>query len=196
MEMVRNEFSDFYDCAMACLVFDGYFYDGVFTWEGYMKYLWIFDVDAVAILTLLTGAWWAFGGSGVKMFRKIGVPVTICLSALSVGVAWWLCLLNFGTMFGLMTIPYGDKIRNEWKMNDTVYFLWVGFTGSCYASSLLPLAFSHQRWLWYGVGIPMAGILFGTLTMLSQKINWPKWKWVEISLGCCLGFVAYKLITP
>lgn len=155
-----------------------------------MKFLWIFDYDAYYVLPLITAALGALGGSGVKLLRKFGVPLIISAAAYSVGMPLWMAAVNAGVMLGIMTIPYGEDIREEWHMSDPVYFAWVHLVGAIYAASMIMLAVWAGQWMAYLFGSLICGIVFGTLTVGSQVIKFPPWKIVEIVYWAALGIHA------
>jgi len=155
-----------------------------------MKYLWVFDPDAVWTLIPLCSLLWAWGGSGIKPFRKYGIPAAICLSALSFGVAWWLCLITAGMMFGLMTIPYGEDIKGQFGR---FYYAWLFICGFLYAFALIPLVFAHGRYLIFLGCLGICSCIFGILSILSQRERIP-WKIVEMVYGASLGLTAFCII--
>lgn len=156
------------------------------------KFLWIFDIDAVLVLPVITAALWSLGGSGPKLLRRVGVGLIIGLSALSLGCAWWLCLLQVGSLFLVTILPYGDKIHNKIGV---FYWPFLFIIGALFGASLLPLAFFHSRWLYYGLGCALSSISFGVLTLSSQKLKFPVWKVCEITTGLVLGLCAVWLIS-
>lgn len=157
-----------------------------------MRFLWVFEPDAVWTLIPAVSLLWALGGSGIKACRRFGVPILVCAAALSLGVKWWLVLINAGSMFALMSLPYGSGIRG--KLGLPLYWVWLYMVGALYAAAMLPLAFHVGHWLAYGLGAAASGVVFGTLTLTSQTMDWPRWKWVEMALGACLGIQAASLL--
>jgi len=157
-----------------------------------MKFLWIFEPDAIWCLIPAVSLLWALGGSGVRFLRKLGVPVLICVSALSLGVKWWLVAVTFGSIFALHSIPYGEDMRK--KLGLPIYWFWLYLVGAVYSAAFLPLAFHGKHFLLYGLGVFISGGLFGGLTYTSQKFDFPRWKAVEIILGAVLGLQASWLL--
>ena len=157
-----------------------------------MKFLWIFEPDAVWCLVPAVSLLWALGGSGLRFLRKYGVPALVCVSALSLGVKLHLIALCGVSIFALHSIPYGEDIKK--KLGLPLYWFWLYFVGAIYAGAFLPLAFHVKHFLQYGLGILIAGVLFGALTYTSQNLNFPKWKWVEIAIGAVLGLQSAWLL--
>lgn len=59
---------------------------------------------------IICAFFWAFGGSGPKLVRRIGVPVAVAI-ALAFRSAW--LLLTFPFLFGIVAIGYGMPCEND-----------------------------------------------------------------------------------
>ena len=158
-----------------------------------MKYLWIFDHDALMITPLVTSVLWALGGSGLKPIRRFGTGAFIFLGSLSLGVPWYFATISLISVFLTSLLPYGDSVRGKLGI---VYYPFLFILGVLYGLSNFGLCFYSGGWLTlvaYSLGL---GCVFSILTALSQSEAFRKivpWKAVEISIGFFLGLIAYKL---
>lgn len=158
-----------------------------------MKFLWLFDQDAVMITPLLTASLWALGGGGVLALRRFGVGAFLALSALSLGFPWYSALIT-AIIFPIVTaLPYGDKVRGKLGL---LYYPFLFVLGFLYGFSNFGLCLYLGRWLDLVAYSLCLGLLFSILTALSQSQAFKKivpWKAVEIAVGGFIGFIAYKL---
>ncbi len=145
------------------------------------------ELDAIWTLSPLVGFLWSMGGSGPKFMRRILVPIAVSLYAIWMSVALWLAMLQAVFLFITTTLPYGKSIKDRIGY---LYFPFVYGIGASYGACLLPLAIHSHHWMRYGIICGLCSLVFGTLTFLSQKVDWPKWKWVEIITGMAIGFSA------
>lgn len=158
-----------------------------------MKFLWIFDIDAVWTLGPACSALWSLGGSGIKALRRLGIPALIATSALSLGAPPWICAWGGGMILLVLTLPYGDDLKRKLQK---LYYLALYGIGAIYGASLLPIAILSHRLLMWGVGICIMSAWFGASTYASQKFDFPKWKFCEILTGFIFGLLAARLLIP
>ena len=158
-----------------------------------MKYLWLFDHDALMVTPLVTSVLWALGGSGIKCLRRLGVGLFLALSALSLGCPWYLAGMTFVILFLTTSLPYGDSVRGKLGI---VYYPYLFILGVLYGLSNFSLCFYSGGWLTLVAYSLALGCLFSLLTFASQSEafkNVVSWKKVEIATGFGAGFIAYKL---
>lgn len=167
-----------------------------------MKFLWIFDHDAIWVLVPMSSALFALGGSGFKEFRRLGIPALMLAAAVSLGVEWWKALVSAAGLALVLTKGYGDDLRSQigaWY-HPALYVL-----AALYGAAALPVSldwkvlivcplipslalpvFSDWKALIVCPLIP--SLIFGTLTLGSQRFDFPKWKIVEMAAGAAIGF--------
>lgn len=158
-----------------------------------MKYLWLFEPDAVLVTPLVTGALWALGGSGILALRRFGVGVFLAIASLSLGCPWYLSAISCVVFITTSSLPYGDKIYGAIK---PLYYPYLFVLGSLYSLSLLPLCFHFGHWLTLVIGSLSCGLFFSLATFASKSEAFNEaitWKKVEIGVGLIIGFIAYKL---
>ena len=96
-------------------------------------------VAAIGILLVvmgLCGILWRLGGwsDGHKLFRRIGVPLTVCAASILFGVSWWILL---ALPFMVWIAPsYGENswlfrlIKNDFVTRLITYgWYWAAFAG-------------------------------------------------------------------
>ena len=154
------------------------------------KFLWVFDSDAVWVLAPICGAAWALGGSGYKLFRRLGVGFVIALAALADGGAWWVCAAQFLALFIVTSLAYGDDIRVKIV---GMYYPILFLIGAGYGLSLLPIAFLSSNWSGYLIACLVMPIGFAGTTIISQHTQLP-WKLSEIITGFVLGLCAANIL--
>ena len=127
------------------------------------------------------------GGSGPKLVRRIGTGLAVALYGISLALPLYLASIQIGALFAVTIIPYGDKIklRLGW-----IYLFYLYFVGLVYGAALVPLSLHFHHWLRFCMGILICSLTFGTFAVGSQKIDFPKWKWVEGLIGFAVGFSA------
>lgn len=158
-----------------------------------MKFLWLFEPDAVLVTPFVTAVLWSLGGSGIKQLRRFGVGAFLALVGLSLGLPWYLAWLLPSIFLVTTSLPYGDDIRGKLGI---VYYPFLFLLGVLYGLGLFPLCFHFGSWLTLVVGSLGLGLLFSLLTFASQSEAFRdivSWKKVEISIGFFLGLIAYKL---
>lgn len=147
-----------------------------------MKFFWIFEPDAVWVLVPMSAVLFALGGSGFKEFRRLGIPALMLVAALSVGAEWWKALVSAAGLALVLTKGYGDDLRSQigaW------YYPALYVLAALYGTAALPLS-SDWKALILCPLIP--SLIFGTLTLGSQRFDFPKWKIVEMAAGAATGF--------
>lgn len=159
-----------------------------------MKFLWIFDPDAVLTLLPICALLWALGGSGVKWLRGWGIPVVVSLAAVSFGAPWWLGFLNFGVMNLTLRIPYGDDIHAVIGEADGLWSAYLFFAGLMYGASLGTLCIHFGNWQTVPYGAGLCGFAFSGVTILSQKYKRLVWKVCEMLTGLVIGFISFRII--
>lgn len=152
-----------------------------------MKFLWIFDNDAVWCLIPLTSALWSLGGSGFLFLRRFGIAVLFGLSALSLGVIWWAALLTSVLAGAALTLPYGDSVKA--KIKGESYWLYLALVGFAWGLTILPVAICTHIGAFVFVMAIANGFLFSFLSEASQVLGRPVWKVVEIIMGASLGII-------
>lgn len=158
-----------------------------------MKFLWLFEPDTALITPFVTASLWTMGGGGVLAFRRFGVGLFLALSALSLGLPWYLAWLIPSIFLVITSLPYGDSIRGKLG---PLYYPYLFTLGVLYGLSNFVLCFHFGRWLTLGIGSLSLGCLFSLLTYASQNKalrSVVQWKAVEIAVGFGVGFIAYKL---
>lgn len=157
-----------------------------------MKFLWIFDQDAVWTLIPAVSALWALGGSGPKLFRRAGAPALVGLAALSCGFEMIPSVLSGVLLFAAAFLPYGDDVKEK---TDSFHPLWLFFVGAAWAFCVFPIALVTHKYSQLPGGCLATGLIFSIGTLCSQKFNFPKWKFVEIVSGASIGTVAAVMIS-
>ena len=158
-----------------------------------MKFLWVFDYDAILTIPLVSGVLWSWGGSGPKYLRRLGVGAFLALTGLSLGLPWYLAWLLPSIFLVTTSLPYGDDIRGNLGI---VYYPFLFLLGVLYGLGLFPLCIHFGSWITLVIGSVGLGLLFSLLTFASQSEafrNVVSWKAVEIITGFFLGLIAYKL---
>lgn len=156
-----------------------------------VKFLWLFDPDAVLTLPVLTALLFAWGGSGQHFWRSLLLPLVIGLSALSLGHDWWRCALSVVSIFlSLKVFSYGEKAK---KKTGRFYPLWLAVVGFMYCVASAPFISDYHGVCLLAICSLGAGIIFAGITLLSQakKITW---KIVEMTMGFLIGLGAFLLI--
>lgn len=156
-----------------------------------MKVLWFLDQDAIWTLIPVSSALWAMGGSGVKLIRRIGVPIAVLLYTLSIGINLWISISTAFLLFIASILPYGDKIKER---SGNFYSLWLLFVGACYGLALLPLGIYSKHYLIFSLGCLGSSLSFSLLTLLSQKTGFPRWKFVEMITGALIGLIVCLIV--
>jgi hypothetical protein len=152
-----------------------------------MKYLWLFEPDALITLPVMTAVLFALGGSGFKFLRRLGVPALILASCLSQGKNGLLAVVAVALLSIALSKGYGDELKDELG---PYYYSTLYSIGAIYGFTLMPLA--SELWHFFYCLIPC--LTFGSLTYTSQQFDFPRWKWVELATGFSIGLVAYLLI--
>lgn len=156
-----------------------------------MKFLWVFDIDAVWTLAPICAVLWALGGSGIKLLRRLGVGLILCVSSLSMGLVWWMAGLETLAMFAVTSLPYGDSLK---RRIGGFYYLALFFIGAAFGAALLPIAFLKGKWLIYGLAPIFTACAFGPFAFSSQQFGFPIWKWCEMLTGFTVGLMASLLM--
>lgn len=146
----------------------------------------------------LTAFFFAFGGWHLKIIRRAGLPVSICLYA-------WLyspktlknsliLAFQFFVLWGVLTLPLtliGDKM--------TMYnMIWAFVLGALSIFSLFPICFLHPKWgakvenliYWVAIG----AMIYGLSIVASATVSWFEHKWTETILGFLIGGAAADTI--
>ena len=150
------------------------------------------EYDAVWTLPAFTAALWALGGSGFLALRRLGVPLVIAVYSLYFGqIPIWLAALQAAALFIVSTAGYGVDIKEVLRF---FYLPFLFFVGALYGASQLPLALFFCDRASYFVGIALCALVFGALSVVSQKYNFP-WKWVEMAIGFSIGLQTVLILT-
>jgi hypothetical protein len=156
-----------------------------------MKFLWVFDADAIWVLAPAIGTLWALGGSGPKWVRRFLAPLLIGVSAVSVGIGIIPSALTTVLLSLSASLGYGQEKHRELN-----YFYWpfLFLIGGLYGASLAPIGVASGDISAILGCVVFCSLVFGGLTTASQRLDFPKWKWVEISIGFAVGLSAAFLI--
>jgi hypothetical protein len=157
-----------------------------------VNFLWILDRDAVAVLIPLISALWAIGGSGPKWVRRFMVPAVIAISAISLGVSWLLSIS--AGLFLALVASMGYGVRKHETLG-RLYFPFLFGIGALNGASLFPLAIHSGAWGAFCGCVALCSVTFGALTLASQKLDFPKWKFVEMLTGASVGTTAFFLLS-
>ena len=157
-----------------------------------MKFLWVFDHDAVWVLGPLTSALFAFGGSGEKWLRRIGIPVLFFLAGISTGLSIISCLISGLLLWAFLSLGYGKTIHDK---TGKLYWIYIFCLGLLISGSLVPLYLASGRPLLFLYSFGVFACTFAGLTFCSQRLDFPKWKFVEMASGLVLGFQAALILS-
>lgn len=153
-----------------------------------MKYLWLFDIDSAMVIPLVSAVLFMLGGGGVKWLRRFALPTFLFASLVSMGENVWLSASSCAILSISMIKGYGESLREE--VGDAGYYILMYAFGHIYGLALMPMADSLIDLL-----LPLIPcVIFGSLTLISQKNNWFTWKLVEGATGFAIGFIAYTLL--
>ena len=158
-----------------------------------MKFLWIFDHDAVMVTPFITASLYALGGSGPKIIRRMFFSAFISLASFSLGLEWYWAWIIPSIFLLTTTTPYGMKTHAKLHY---LYFPYLFLLGTLYGLGLFPLCFHFGGWLTLVIGSVACGLFFSLGTAASQsKIfqNIAVWKVVELGTGFILGLIAYLI---
>lgn len=153
--------------------------------------MWVFDVDALWCLIPAVSLLWALGGSGLPALRRLGIPILIALSAVSLGVVWWRIILFLWFWPITWILAYGDEAHDYLDAFFYPYLYAVGF------GFTIPFAVfidSRQDFIAFLCGSLANSFFFGTLTFTSQRFKFPQWKACELITGAFLGALIASII--
>jgi len=124
----------------------------------------------IAIASFIGGVLYRLGGIGKPWntkYRDFGVPiVALGLLALLGGTApWWIWLLTFLCMFGVMTTYFEIN-----KNNDTDWYEWL-IVGFMFGLSALPYAWYNSAW----IGLNIRTTILVTFVMFWSEIIKKDW---------------------
>jgi len=144
------------------------------------------DRDWLWALAGIGWACWTMGGAGQKWIRRFLWPGVLASLAIRYGV-WWiptcvssvcLCLAH---SFGYSP----QRTSGAWRVG---IGLWYGY-------ALLPILWPHV-WLGLVSGL-LTSLVFNGGMVVSLRVPWITWKWVEGSVGAAQGgLVAWRLLHP
>jgi len=128
----------------------------------------------IAIASFIGGVLYRLGGVGKPWNTKVrdfGVPlVGLILFAILGGQApWWIWLLTFLCMFGVMT-TYFEIDDNE----DTDWYEWI-LVGLMMGASALPYAWYHGMWFWFTIRIVVLMVAITGWSVLIDKDWLEEW---------------------
>lgn len=121
---------------------------------------------------MVCGGLFAFGGTGYKLARRLGIPLFLAFIALLSHVLWWKAMLMGLTLFGALTMPYGERTPYWMKfVTFSLYgasFLWIGTT-------------------WWMVITPVICISLFALSNWKYTASIFFWKMCEFLMGTFIG---------
>lgn len=154
--------------------------------------------DLKWVLPAWAGFLYALGGYIFKAFRRIGIPLSVCL------VAWLygprnaknglLLVGQFLLLWGVLTLPLtliGDKMT-------PVNLSWAFAVGGFNVLALTPLCFMAGRpWLKFQnllLWVALSTFLYGLSVVASNTWPWFEHKWTETLAGLLIGGAAADTI--
>ena len=158
-----------------------------------MKFFGVFDADVIWTLVPICSALWSLGGSGLKLLRRIGVPVAIAFYAIGYGVPVFVIETYFIIAIAIITFGpgYGDDFED---LLGVFYWPYLAILGALYGASNAGLALHGHDWLSLGIGSGATSILFVGTMRASKSWTWFEWKWAEMIVGGSVGLTAAMVI--
>ena len=157
-----------------------------------MKIFGIFDVDVIYTLPILISLLWAWGGSGVRHFRKYGVPLAVTAFAYGYGQQGWgltvtaiglLAVIGFGPGYG----DYYVKVLKIW------YWPYIFLLGLLYGLFQFGLCLQFGRWEYLVIFSIIGSISFVSCLYTSKELGL-HWKIAELITGFFIGLTSLSVI--
>ena len=137
------------------------------------------NLELVWLICPIVGILSQLGGTFNKLYRRLGVPTVITLSALLfLGWSWWLPVL-FLSIFGVTTLPF--TLCNNW-------FQWVWIWIAGYLLGLPCVFISGWNGLIYALVPCLAQGICGSLSNIPVTAKYFTWKFCEYIIWAMMAY--------